>query len=244
MTDRSLPRALQRVAQAGPWFPMAFLGLLAQFALAARANGGTDMPDWAPWIGRSVATLSPAILVCCLLGLWLSIRWQVAYRRSPAGNVDLRAVPWRDRHVLVHRDVHLTHVPGDASRPPYTYTVGLSARHHPELVVTGADLRTAGAMLGDMVDRVARRKLAVRQSAVAVKAWTGRPLAVLELAEPERWVPVADRLHGRGVGGPPVRAFQLVPVDEQGRWPWDVHPGTPGAHAAPDLTGLPVLTLR
>jgi hypothetical protein len=47
-------------------------------------------------------------------------------------------------------------VSGDGDEPPptFAYTIGLFGMGHPELVVTGVDLQTAGGLLNELGDRI------------------------------------------------------------------------------------------
>ncbi|MDT9595379.1 DUF4262 domain-containing protein [Nocardioides zeae] len=203
-----------------------------QIVLAVVRLSGSPSPA-AVWIDVGMLLLLTCLLALSLAAASIDLRARrrrrVAYRRSPAGNVGRGDVSRRAWRLLEREGIHLTHVPADGEREAYTHTVGLAARPHPELVVTGPDPRAAADVLADLVDRVARGALAVRRSVVAEHAASGRRLALLELDDAQRWVPVAERLHGSGVGAAPVRAYRVVAV---------------GDHAAPDLGGLPVLTLR
>jgi hypothetical protein len=56
-------------------------------------------------------------------------------------------------HLLDHiteAGVTVQHVLGDATHPPYTHTVGLTAIGHPELLVTGLVPEDAGPLLNGL----------------------------------------------------------------------------------------------
>lgn len=99
-------------------------------------------------------------------------------------------------------------VAGSAVRAPFSYTVGLTLRGMPELVVTGKPLVEAGRILNG----------AAQRSLAGPRALARAPgFEVVVLPHPEAHLFVATGLFGEHR----VRALQLVWADEQGAWPWD-----------------------
>lgn len=101
-------------------------------------------------------------------------------------------------------------VGGQGRRPPFAYTVGLTGRGRPELVVSGKSPSAAHDLLeavlaGDPPRAGRRYDLPV-----------GPSLQVVEVTWPARRLVVATALYGDR-----VTAVQLVWADGRGRWPWE-----------------------
>ena len=105
-------------------------------------------------------------------------------------------------------------VEGEGRRPPYSYTVGLTAAGRPELVITGLAKERGARVLTAVADRLldatppapgARFRLPGR-----------RPGEIVRVAEPTVHLEVAADLFGGRLS-----ALQLVYADSRGRWPWD-----------------------
>lgn len=118
----------------------------------------------------------------------------------------------------------------ERARPPWAYTVGLSLRGLPELVVTGMPALEAGRLLDDTAEHLAHICVPVPGQRFAVPG--GPLLEVVRVARPWAHLVVSARLFGEG-----IEALQLVHADESGRWPWEPsYAGMPG--------GQPVLGVR
>jgi hypothetical protein len=102
----------------------------------------------------------------------------------------------------------------DGYRPPYSYTVGLTALNRPELVITGLSKERAADVLIAVGEQV------VDAAAPTVGARTRlpgrRPGEIVRVAEPGVHLGVAADLFGER-----LTAIQLVYADVRGRWPWD-----------------------
>ncbi|GAA3572895.1 DUF4262 domain-containing protein [Amycolatopsis ultiminotia] len=102
---------------------------------------------------------------------------------------------------------------GTGARPPWAYTLGLTAQGLPELVVTGLAPHPAAMLLSAAVERV-------------LSAGPPEPGERLEL--PGRPAPEAVALTAPAVHlhfavalyGPQIRALQLVHPDADGIYPW------------------------
>ena len=118
----------------------------------------------------------------------------------------------------------------DRFRPPWAYTVGLTAAGLPELVVTGMSAHQTMHLLNDVAGYV----LEVGALAPGAQAVIedGPLIEVVELTEPTAHLFVATELYGKG-----IRAQQIVHADDRGHWPWDV--GYRGVRG-----GQPVLGVR
>ncbi|MFI6097039.1 DUF4262 domain-containing protein [Lentzea sp. NPDC051213] len=102
----------------------------------------------------------------------------------------------------------------DRAHPPWAYTVGLSPRGLPELVVTGMAPLEAGRLLDDAAEHFAHRCLPSPGQRFALAG--GPLLEVVAVARPWAHLLVAARLFGERIS-----ALQLVHSDLEGRWPWD-----------------------
>src|SRR4051794_10083599 len=103
-------------------------------------------------------------------------------------------------------------VEGDGVHPPYAYTVGLTWKGLPELVITGLEPTTAVRLLnGAAQETIERGPLAHGQ---VVRDDNGAALMeVVRVQHPTVHLRLALRICGPG-----VRGVQLVWPDPQGRW--------------------------
>jgi hypothetical protein len=99
-------------------------------------------------------------------------------------------------------------------RRPYAYTIGLHDRGMPELMATGLVPREAGELL-NWAARHGARGLGLTPGQQFTDPG-GRPIEVVDVDHPDAHLNFAIAL-----GGPHVRAQQLVWADSRGRWPWD-----------------------
>ncbi|MFB9908517.1 DUF4262 domain-containing protein [Allokutzneria oryzae] len=100
-------------------------------------------------------------------------------------------------------------VEGDGVHPPWAYTVGLTPRGKPELVVTGMPFQGAAGLLNVIAPETV-------QAGERIELGEALLIEVVELAVPSAHLHVAVGLYG-----PEVRALQLVHADLHGRWPWE-----------------------
>jgi hypothetical protein len=98
-------------------------------------------------------------------------------------------------------------------RLPFAYTIGLHDRGLPELLVTGLSPEDAGRLLNDVA--VAALGGRVFEPGAHVAVGDGPLLEIVEVEHPD-----AHLVFAVALGGPDVRALQLVWPDERGRWPW------------------------
>jgi hypothetical protein len=103
----------------------------------------------------------------------------------------------------------------DRDRPPFAYTLGLTLRGLPELVVTALSARRSWQLLNEEAARVVVEG-PPRQGQRLVLS-DGRAAEVVALPHPDAHLFVATDLYG-----PHVRALQLARADDRGRWPWEV----------------------
>ncbi len=118
-------------------------------------------------------------------------------------------------------------VGGSRVHAPFSYTVGLTRRGLPELVVTGKPPAEAAAVLNGLARRL-------RHAPLPGELVDGR-FEVVELPHPEAHLFVATGLYGEHA----VRGRQLVWADEQGRWPWQ-----PGGRGGQPVLGPRTTTQR
>ncbi|HEY6790712.1 MAG TPA: DUF4262 domain-containing protein [Trebonia sp.] len=121
-------------------------------------------------------------------------------------------------------------VEGDGVHPPFAYTVGLTPRDRPELVVTGLDPCPATHLLNDAAEYVL--ETAIPEPGETMRIGDGPLMEIARVAEPTAHLLVATEFYGKL-----VRALQLVYVDARGHWPW-----CPEFHGGPG--GQPVLGTR
>jgi hypothetical protein len=97
---------------------------------------------------------------------------------------------------------------------PFAYTIGLHAHEMPELLVTGLDPHDAAGLLNWSARHFVRGLGSSPGQQFTDPS--GRGLEVVEVDHPDAHLKFAVAL-----GGPDVRALQLVWADSRGRWPWD-----------------------
>jgi len=108
----------------------------------------------------------------------------------------------------------IQYVDDRSPRSPWAYTVGLSQCGLPELVVTGLPVRLAMQYLNDEASRLMH---AEPPSPGETTQPVGAPrFEIVEVSQPAVHLPIAVR-----IGGPDVRAIQMVWCDDRGKWPWD-----------------------
>ncbi|GAA4544111.1 DUF4262 domain-containing protein [Amycolatopsis samaneae] len=105
-------------------------------------------------------------------------------------------------------------VEGAGKGPPWAYTVGLSERKLPELVVTGLPPHPAGLLLNGMAAHASHAEPPGHGERFVLR--DGPEIEVVELTEPSAHLVMAVGLYGPG-----IRARQLVYPDDEGCWPWD-----------------------
>jgi hypothetical protein len=108
-------------------------------------------------------------------------------------------------------------VEGDRVHPPWAYTVGLTLRGLPELLVTGVEAPEASDLLNDFADGVVHHGERLSPGQV-LRCPHGSEMEVVELPHPDAHLLTAVSLF-RGVT---LRALQLVWSDDHGHWPWEV----------------------
>jgi hypothetical protein len=114
-----------------------------------------------------------------------------------------------DQHNWVVIGVH-----EERYRPPYSYTLGLTDRELPELVITGLPhKRAADALTRAAWDLLAGETLAPGKR---IRTVEGLLAEVVKVDEPGAHLDVAADLYGQQLA-----ALQLVYTDQRGRWPWD-----------------------
>jgi hypothetical protein len=118
----------------------------------------------------------------------------------------------------------------DGIHPPWAYTVGLTPRRRPELVITGMDLSQATQVLNGVAAHLVREEPPAPGTQAALR--DGPLVEVVRVAAPWAHLNLAVEFYGQR-----IRGLQLVHADERGRWPWDdAYQGMPG--------GQPVLGPR
>lgn len=102
----------------------------------------------------------------------------------------------------------------DRYRPPYAYTVGLTAHDKPELVITGMSVTRAAELLNDVAAHLLHAPALAPGERTRL---TDGPLVeFIEVDVPSAHLVVAGELYGPG-----LRALQMVHADDRDRWPWE-----------------------
>lgn len=111
---------------------------------------------------------------------------------------------------------------GDGSCAPFSYTIGLTAFDHPEVVITGMPFESAQAFL-NLIGAEVRDGKAYRAD-TWVEELTDAGALLLIPVHDIAGLTAIEELYGR------VDALQLVWCDSRGRFPWEAdyrnRPGT------------------
>ena len=103
----------------------------------------------------------------------------------------------------------------ESDQRPFAYTVGLSDKGLPELLVTGMRARTAAKLLNVIGHQMVDEGM-VLKPAEHIDYGGKFLLEVVNVEHPDVHLKFAV-----GVYGSKIRACQLVWADDDGRWPWD-----------------------
>jgi hypothetical protein len=98
-------------------------------------------------------------------------------------------------------------------RLPFAYTIGLHDHGLPELLVTGLSPQQAACLLNDVAAAAVGGRVLKPGAHIAVG--DGPLVEIVEVEHPDAHLNFAVAL-----GGPDIRALQLVWADDRGRWPW------------------------
>lgn len=102
----------------------------------------------------------------------------------------------------------------DRIHPPWAYTIGLTPRRRPEIVVTGLPLDRAIELLNVVAGHVLHADVPRPGEQIQL---TGGPLIeIVQLDQPAAHLNVAVDLFGDQ-----IRALQVVHADDRGHWPWE-----------------------
>lgn len=109
-------------------------------------------------------------------------------------------------------------------QPAWAYTIGLTERGQPELLVTGLPLSQARILLNNVASHMINPAGHGPSPGDRTQLANGRQLEIVAVSEPLEHLRFAVELYGDS-----VQACQLVYSDLEGRWPWDRdHRGAPG----------------
>lgn len=98
-------------------------------------------------------------------------------------------------------------------RPPWAYTVGLTPRGRPELLITGLPLRRSTELLNRMGAELLHRETPV--AGEQMRLADGPLVEFVPVEHPDVHLLTAFALYG-----PDVRGLQMVWADDRGQWPW------------------------
>jgi hypothetical protein len=102
----------------------------------------------------------------------------------------------------------------DRIRPPWAYSVGLTAYGEPELVVTGLPLRRACGLINDVAAHVLHATAPRPGEQIPLRG--GPLIEIVKMSVPSAHLVTAVEIYG-----PRLRALQVVHADDRGHWPWD-----------------------
>ena len=120
-------------------------------------------------------------------------------------------LPTIDRHGWMVQAVG-----GSRLYAPFAYTVGLTAKGLPDLVVTGVRDQPAAVLLNAVATELVAHGRRVRHGDSLDLTGTGPRLELVELPQPDAHLFFAVDVYGAA-----VRGLQLVWADEGGTWPWE-----------------------
>ena len=109
--------------------------------------------------------------------------------------------------------------PDDEEAPPFAYTIGLFGLGHPELLILGAGMETAGAVLNDLTDRVRAGADLVPGELITFEHWPHR-IVPEEVPNAGEIVFGANRHYQRPAYAS-VPVLQLSYDDPAGLFPWE-----------------------
>jgi Domain of unknown function (DUF4262) len=102
----------------------------------------------------------------------------------------------------------------DRLHPPWAYTVGLTPRGLPELVVTGMQVTHATCLLNEIASHALHAEFP--QPGEQIPLVGGPLIEIVKVVEPSAHLNLAVSLYG-----PQIRALQIVHADDRDHWPWD-----------------------
>jgi hypothetical protein len=98
--------------------------------------------------------------------------------------------------------------------PPWAYTVGLTRRRRPELVITGLGLTRATEVLNSVAGHLMHADVPAPGTQATLV--DGRDVEIVRVDAPWAHLNVAVEIYGQRIQG-----LQLVHADKRGCWPWD-----------------------
>jgi hypothetical protein len=137
--------------------------------------------------------------------------------------------PHADLRLLIERfgwAVEHVRVPRGSAEAPSSYTVGLTAVGHPEIVLLGLPAAVAQDFLNAVAEKVRSGGSYTHGQRTADFTDDNGPVVFLRVEEPDRLVS-AREMYGS------VEALQLVWPDSAGHLPWE-----PGHRNSPDVQPL------
>ena len=103
----------------------------------------------------------------------------------------------------------------DRLRPPYAYTIGLTAHGKPERVVTGLHAQRSAQLLNEVASHVLHA--AEPEPGEQIQLVDGPLIEIVEVEVPQAHLLLVGEFYDED-----YRALQIVHADDRGRWPWDV----------------------
>ncbi|CAJ62417.1 MULTISPECIES: DUF4262 domain-containing protein [Frankia] len=125
----------------------------------------------------------------------------------------------------------------DTGEPDHAYTIGLTALHHPELLIAGLHPHDAAALLNQLATRIRAGDPPPADTTLDDLAPPRRHhLLTLDAAASDELLLHANALY-QHPDGPPVAALQIIWSDPTGRLPWEA--GCTGDATHQPLAGPP-----
>jgi hypothetical protein len=121
----------------------------------------------------------------------------------------------RTRATIAEYGWQLQLVEGDAADPPLCYTVGLTARGLPELLLTGRGTNETATILNSLAQSAVHGGLVLEPGMELV--FFQRRVHLAPIAAPDGVLLIADSLYGSSR----LRALQVVWADDSDCLPWE-----------------------
>lgn len=122
------------------------------------------------------------------------------------------------RNIITHGWVVQGIFDPDGERPWWYYTVGLTARGHPEFTLSGPEPRVGQPILNDLAGRVANEGRTYQDGDVVTDLVVGYNVALMRVARFKEFpLSMVEAIYPDRA----VHALQLVLPDREGRYPWD-----------------------
>lgn len=125
------------------------------------------------------------------------------------------------RKIIAEFGVLIQYVMGDATEPPFAYTVGLAAKDHPELIIFGLSPDVSRSVLNHIALPIVHDDENARcQPGPSDQVFKGTEARFIEVVDSDEHLTVANSMFAIPGQGP-LDALQIVYPDADGVWPWE-----------------------